>query len=140
MNRADFRPSRQLAVLLTAMHILAGMGVLLLSLPLAWRGLLLIALAASLAFFWSRWRGDQLHFAALAWAQGGGIRVLARADDEWCDAVLARGGYVSSWLTVIPLRIEGESRPRHLAVLPDMLDADAYRRLRVFLRWGVRPD
>ena len=140
MNRAEFRPSRQLVVLLTAIHILAGVGVWLLSLPLAWRGLLLIALAASLASFWRGWRGGRLHVAALAWAQGGGIRVLSRADDEWRDAELAQGGYVSSWLTVIPVRIEGESRPRHLAVLPDMLDADAYRRLRVFVCWGVRPD
>jgi toxin CptA len=140
MNRADFRSSRQLAALLTAIHVFAGVGVWLLSLPLVWRGLPLIALAASLASFWGRWRGGRLHVAALAWAQSGEIRVLSRADDDWRDAALTQGGYVSSWLTVIPLRIDGESRPRHLALLPDMLDADSYRRLRVFLRWGLRPD
>jgi hypothetical protein len=44
--------------------------------------------------------------------------------------------YVGAWLTTIVVQPEGARCKRAIAVLPDMLPADDFRRLRVLLRFG----
>ena len=46
------------------------------------------------------------------------------------------GSFVAPWLTIVHWRPLGARFARTLLVLPDMLDPDAFRRLRVILRWG----
>jgi hypothetical protein len=45
------------------------------------------------------------------------------------------GSFVAPWLTVVRWRPLGARFTRTLLVLPDMLDAEAFRALRVVLRW-----
>jgi toxin CptA len=49
---------------------------------------------------------------------------------------LAPGSFVAPWLTVVRWRPEGARFARTVLVAPDAVDADAFRRLRVLLRWG----
>ena len=55
---------------------------------------------------------------------GGGLR----------EGELRDGSFVSPWLTILRWRPVGALRDRTIVILPDMLDADAFRALRVFLR------
>jgi toxin CptA len=47
--------------------------------------------------------------------------------------------YVSALLTVLNLRVPGRMRPRHVILVPDNVDAETFRQLRVRLRWSRRP-
>jgi hypothetical protein len=49
------------------------------------------------------------------------------------------GSFVAPWLTIVRWRPEGARFDRTIPVFPDMLDADAFRRLRVLLRWSGEP-
>ena len=44
--------------------------------------------------------------------------------------------FVSPSLTVLNLRVAGAARPRHLVILPDNVEKETFRRLRVLLRWS----
>ena len=55
------------------------------------------------------------------------------------EGVVAGRLYVGAWLTTIVVRPDGKRRrARPLAILPDMLPADDFRRLRVLLRYGAQ--
>ena len=45
------------------------------------------------------------------------------------------GSFVAPWLTIVHWRPLGSRLTRTLLVLPDMLDAESFRALRVVLRW-----
>ena len=52
------------------------------------------------------------------------------------------GAFVASWLTTIPYVLDGDPSwrrlmPRVLAITPDAIDGEAFRRLRVELRWRM---
>ena len=51
------------------------------------------------------------------------------------SGVLQAGCFVAPWLTIVRWRPDGARFDRTLIVLPDMLEAEAFRRLRVLLRW-----
>ena len=44
--------------------------------------------------------------------------------------------FVSPYLVVLNMRVVGQRRPIHTVILPDAVDGDALRRLRVWLLWG----
>ena len=50
--------------------------------------------------------------------------------------VLQAGCFVAPWLTIVRWRPEGARFDRTIVVLPDMIEAEAFRRLRVLLRWS----
>lgn len=54
---------------------------------------------------------------------------------SWQSATALPGSTVSVWLCLLAYRTEGERRARHLTILPDSLEGDDFRRLRVWLRW-----
>jgi toxin CptA len=43
--------------------------------------------------------------------------------------------YVTPYLTVMNLHLAGERMARHVVLLPDSLDRDDFRKLRVWLKW-----
>ncbi len=55
------------------------------------------------------------------------------------DATLLPQGFIQPWLVILHLRPD-TGRRRHLMVLPDMLDAESFRRLRVRLLLELRRD
>jgi len=62
------------------------------------------------------------------------------AASPWQPASLLARSAVSPWLCLLACRAEGGGRARNLAILPDSLDADDFRRLRVWLRWRAKVD
>ncbi len=52
------------------------------------------------------------------------------------EGVVQPGSYVGAWLTTLVVRPEGKRRLRTVAILPDMLPAEDFRRLRLLLRLG----
>lgn len=57
------------------------------------------------------------------------------ADGRPQPGCLAGGCFVAPWLTVVRWRPEGARFSRALVLAPDAVDAEAFRRLRVLLRW-----
>lgn len=59
-------------------------------------------------------------------------------DGRWevCDVRAA--SFVTRWLVIV--RLQGTEGARSLVLLPDGLAPDQHRRLRVWLRWCVKPD
>jgi toxin CptA len=58
-------------------------------------------------------------------------------DGAWHEGRLLGSTYVAPFLTVINLEVPGRRRARHVVILPDAADPEAFRRLRVWLRWGL---
>ncbi|MBS0319899.1 MAG: hypothetical protein JSR18_05105 [Proteobacteria bacterium] len=97
--------------------------------PCAW--LLLVALA------WREWQ--RLPPAALVVRLDATLTLLWR-NGTAVDAFLANGGYLCRWLAIIEWHESGRRRRQTLAITPDMLDAEAFRRLRVQLRYASSED
>ena len=57
------------------------------------------------------------------------------ADGRFALGTVVDGSFVAPWLTVIHWRPAGSRWTRTILLLPDMVEAAAFRRLRVLLRW-----
>jgi len=131
----ELAPSALLAAALVVLHALAGASLAAL-LPGAWglpAAAALLGLGAVLA-----WRGALLRAASSVRAlEMAGQRLEVRlASGERFAAELAERRYVGRYLVVLPLR-----RPvrRTVLVTRDMLDAQSFRRLRIWALWGKLP-
>lgn len=134
---ADLRPSRMLAVLLGAAGVGACALVAILPVPL-W-GKLVVGVVVMLCTFYHIARDALLRMpwsiTALEVSSKDGLRCLPRAGD-WTDIEVRGDSFVTPWLTVLNLRLSERRFARHVILLPDSVDAEAYRWLRVWLRWG----
>ena len=95
-------------------------------------------LAAILLLAWGMavfaWWQLQPKIAALRLQRDGNLEILYPGSDGFVPAHCLPGATVHPWLTV--LRIELSQRQRlTLLVTHDTMDAEDFRRLRVFLRW-----
>jgi len=135
-EQVSLRPSRTLAVAVGAIHSCGVACLLPLTLPmwikLALAAVLLGSLAAAL-------RGSVLLRTArsithLALNIDGTLEVLQR-DGRHHSAQVAAQTTVFSFLVAIRMHILGERGTRSLVILPDMVGAAEFRRLRVWLRW-----
>lgn len=137
--RITLRPSRQLAWLLGT--VVPGCVAVALLLPLprwvAWG--LAVVLALCLLHAWARDVSLRLQssFCALELDAHGCLRCRTR-DGCWHEVQVLPTSTVTSWLAILNFRLEGRRFARHLVLLPDMLNGDDFRRLRVWLRWGVQ--
>ena len=64
-----------------------------------------------------------------------GLLELRDAASPWQPVSLLARSAVSPWLCLLACRAEGQGRVRNLAILPDSLHADDFRRLRMWMRW-----
>ena len=64
----------------------------------------------------------------------GGLAVAV----DGAEGRIVEGSFVAPWLTVVHWRPLGARFARTVLVLPDMVDAESFRRLRVILRWCPR--
>jgi len=126
------RPSRILLVIGGGVHILAGVAVVVCSLPLWIKVGLMAGIALVLIRFGWQYgyrRGD------------GFIARTERLDGVWrletgggsVHRARLTGGYAHPLIVILNFRLESGGR-RSLALLPDAADAEALRRLRVWLR------
>ncbi len=130
------QPSYQLAVILVLAHLVAA--GLLWPLALSWNITVIIVatLIASLFYY--------LRKDAMLTAQNA-IVVLTLPDEMTCVLTTRSGesiacsiqgsSFVAPYLTVINLKPSQKFFTRSVVILPDGIDAEEFRRLRVWLRW-----
>jgi len=62
--------------------------------------------------------------------------ITVRAGRAFRSGVVQPRCFVAPWLTIVRWRPQGARFDRTFLVLPDMADAEAFRRVRVLLKWG----
>jgi toxin CptA len=141
MLRVLLKRSRYLTTVSMGVHIGAAATLIPLQLPLAAR--LAIALALGLSLAHSIWRFAWLRSHSsivgleLTNREHGSIQF---AQGAWCEARVLRTTYVTPVLTVVNVRVSGLRTLRHVIIVPDSIDADDFRKLRVMLRWAHPKD
>lgn len=130
----ELGPSRRLRGWLLALHALAMLLLPVAGLPPYAALALAVAIVLSLAWHWPRHvsRTAPACIRTLTWEAERACR-LQRRDGTVARATLCGQAFVQPWLVILQLAEPGRLR-QHLVVLPDMLDATSYRRLRVRLR------
>ena len=134
------RPSRILTAILVLAHGAAIAMVVLAGMPL-WLDLIAIAvLVASLVY--------DLRKTALLQAPDAVIGLEITSDDkfsiqtrrgEWIESEVLGSTYVTSFLTILNLKVIDSGRTTRAVILPDSLNAEDFRKLRVWLRWKRDP-
>lgn len=135
--RVRLRPSKALAVALAAGHAVA-IGAAGAGLPPIAAGVAAAGLALSLVHH-LRW-AMQRSVRAVSGLQldADGRLAVAGPATAWCPATLRYGVVPAAWIAIVVARDEA-GRTRRALVLPDALDREAFRRLRVFLKWRALP-
>lgn len=121
-------PSRRLRHARWAMHLLAMPAVLLADLPTWAQAGLLASIAASLLAT-VRQRMTPL---TMRLETEGTLRI--RVGEHWEAVAVLPDSVVLPWLTVLRYR-HGQGPVKSWVILADALPADAFRRLRIWLRW-----
>lgn len=133
----ELQPSRVACVLIVALMISA-----LAALVSASLGALYLSVGAAVVIGWSI---DQMRIVGLRLGPRAVRGVLIRGDDSIrvlyadgriVDGRLERGSAVSAHLTTIVWTPRRRSISKAILILPDMLPADAFRQLRVVMRYG----
>ena len=130
----SLKPSRTLATILLAAHAASGILLAMLPLPL-WLKVVGVAIVLVAAWHYVR------HYALLITQTA--VRELRMLPDgkvdilrsDWQSARLTGEQFVHPLLTIIRCRLESRRRPIAIVILPDMLDAESFRTLRVRLKW-----
>ncbi len=65
-----------------------------------------------------------------------GELLVTRRDGSDSLARVLPSSFVAAYLTVLNLRVSGSRWQRNMLITADRVDGDAFRRLRVWLRWG----
>lgn len=139
MVRVTLKRSRLLAAVLIVVHGAAAVALVPLAMPGWAKAALALFVAASL------WRAIRRH----AWLTSGASLTSIELREPGWAMVETRAGerekarilgttYVSPLLCVVNLRVAGRLFARHAVMVPDNVDADSFRRLRVVLRWDYR--
>jgi toxin CptA len=138
----DIAPSRWLRLAVAMTHVLAGMAVLMADLRAWLQGVILVLVTASLA--WSMRRGSlielrcqpdgRLAISAVSNQSPAVIASEAR-QSSWLAVEVRPETVVLPWLVVLRYRCAEGGRTQTAAILPDSLDEDDFRRLRVWLKW-----
>ncbi len=130
----SLKPSRTLMMILLFAHAASGILLTILPLPIWLKsaGVVLVLVAA-----WQYVR----HYALLNTKNAvRELRMLpnARLDifrTDWQSAQLLGEQFIHPYLTIIRCRVESRGWPITIVILPDMLDAESFRTLRVRLKW-----
>jgi len=138
----DFKPSIRLTLVICMMGL--GAGAILILPAWIWQIKLLLCLLIFSAVIYSVCQHGLL---LLPWSCVG-LRVgssnqlqLVRRDGNVLLVDVCRDSVVTPCLTVINCKVQDAKFlvrlfSLHLLIMPDMLDAECYRQLRVWLRWG----
>ncbi len=139
--RVSLGPSRLAAVFVVVMAVATGGIVLLLPVP-AWAAAAALALLAGWAWRQLRavaWRSLASSVCEVALTLDRTV-VVRRRDGTLVAGVVRDASYVTPSVTTLVWKPDGAWRAHALLVLPDMLPAEDFRRLRVALRYGRRED
>ena len=133
--RVQLRPSRTLTGALVVGHLLAA-GAAATGLPSAAAALVVLGLGLSLLHqLRLATHRSALAVAALDLASDGRVAVADPAG-AWLSAELRHSAVPAVWLALLAAR-DTAGRSRTAVILPDAVDPEAFRRLRVWLRWRM---
>ena len=141
--RLALRPSRQLAAVLALAGATACAVMASLPIPLR-EALVLDAIIATFAIYHvakDAWLRMPWSIVALEVTSEGAFRCQSRAG-VWIDVEVRGDSFVTPWLTILNLAEPKKWLARRAILLSDSGDAEMFRALRVWLRWGsqVLPD
>jgi toxin CptA len=136
----NLKPSRLLAIILAVASTGACLIVVSMPLPL-WVKLAAVILVSISAVHHVR---DLLlrrpgSLVSLEVNSKGELHVMRRDGEKVLAAVLP-DSVVLPWLTVLNLRLDKSRWRRHVLITADRAEPDAFRQLRVWLRWGRHPE
>jgi len=133
--RVQLRPSRTLATALAVGHLLA-LGAAATGLPGAAASLVVLGVGLSL-FHHLRLAMHRSSLAVVGLVlSADGRFAVADPAGTWLPAVLRHSAVPAAWLAVLDAR-DNAGRSRTAVILPDAVDPEAFRRLRVWLRWRM---
>jgi toxin CptA len=120
-------------------HVLAGAALWLAAVPVVYALACSVALSLHLAWVGRRdaLRTDAHALIELDVLEDGLVSACTRAGVR-CAYRVGGSSFVSPLLTVLNLRPEGGRWTRHILIAADSVDAESFRRLRVWLRWRWR--
>ena len=130
------QPSYYLAVLLGLAHAAAGLVLWPLALPPGVKAAIAILLIVSLIYYLRKDALLTAHDAvvALTLTEEMSCILIARSGQSMtCN--LADNTFVAPYLTVINLQPVEQFFMRSVVILPDSIDAEEFRRLRIWLQW-----
>lgn len=132
----NLQPSIYFTIALVVSHGAALAVLVPLALPL-WAKILLVLLV-SVSLLYHVWHDAWL--LALSsnktlLLDGDMILLVARNGDQVTARVLA-DSLVTPFITILNVLPQGSYLARSVIILPDSLDAEAFRQLRVWLKWG----
>jgi toxin CptA len=135
--RLTLQPSRWLVMVLALAAVAAGIAIALLPLPLWQRVVLALPIAAAAVYHVVK---DALlrmpwSIVALEVTSEGALQFQTRAG-AWYGAKVRGDSFVTPWLTVLNLTEPEKRWVRRTILLSDSGDAEMFRHLRVWLRWG----
>lgn len=137
MIRARLKPSCLLAAALLLVHAGAGATILPLDIPFEAKLALLSLVAFSLVRLVRHHALLRTPTAIVEIEVHDQARAAVRAGaGRWLDATILGTTCVTPMLTAINLKIEGKRLPVHTLLVADNVDAEAFRAIRVKLRWA----
>lgn len=134
----QFRPSRYLAAILIVAHGVVIAALLLLPFP-AWTKAAL-AMLILFSMVYHVWRD--------AWLAAPSSGIALKLEEDHAELTTRNGGhlegqvladsFVTPYLTVLNVLPQDARFARSIVIMPDTLDAESFRQLRVWMRWGVK--
>jgi len=130
------QPSRKLAILLSMAHCTAAGVFWPLPLPAAVKILVTLLLASSLYFYLRRyaWLNSPHAIVSLRLSEKSYCRARMLSNN-YSDYRIDGDTFVAPYMTVLCLKVNQAAGRRTIVILPDAIDAEAFRQLRVWLRW-----
>ena len=139
MLKISLHPSRTLIVVISAGHFLALTLVWPLALPLSIKLALCAVLTASYLFYLWQQRAQNSRVIQQLKLRSEGDAKLQTRGGEWVVGKILATSYVSPYLTILNIKLTTRRFATHLVLFPDAIDAEDYRKLRVWLKWKEKP-
>ena len=130
------QPSRYLAAVLIAAHGSAIAVLVPLALPVWAKAALAIVILFSLAYHLRRDALLSSKSAVMALMLEDDWAVLTLRGGDQLAGQMLRDSLVTPYITVLNVLPQGARLARSVVILPDSLDAESFRQLRVWLKWG----
>lgn len=133
----ELRPSRYLAAILGAAHGAALAALIPLAFPAWAKAALGVVILFSLWYHLRRDAWLAAPSSGMALTLESGHALLATRDGKPLAGPVLRDSVVTPRITVLNMAPEGARFARSVIILPDSLDAESFRQLRVWLKWGM---
>ncbi len=134
------RASARLALLLTAAHAAAIFAVMVM--PVAWWlrlvGCSLIIVSGTVMVSRNALLKASDSVVGLQLSRDGSCQMQMR-DQRYVSGVVCPGWFVSPLMIVLQIACPGSRWRRSVTLLPDAVDSEILRRLRIFLRYVIEP-